>query len=83
MGDIAGDLSAKRGRIQGTDTIGSGMMTIRAQCPLAELNGYQGQLRSMTAGQGSYTMELSHYDPVPPHIQQQMLAAYKPHPEED
>ncbi len=83
MGDIASDLSGKRGRIQGQDTLPGGMIAIRAQAPLGELGNYQSQLKSVTGGQGSYSMELSHYEPVPPNVQQQIVAAYKPKDEED
>lgn len=83
MGDIAGDLSGKRGRIHGTDMLPGGLMVIKAQAPLAELTQYQNQLKSVTAGQGSFVMELSHYDPVPGHVQQQLQSAYKPRAEVD
>jgi elongation factor G len=83
MGDIAGDLSARRGRILGTDTLPGNRLQITAQAPLSELQQYSNQLKSVTGGQGSYTMELDHYEPVPPHIQQQLTTAYKPRAEED
>tara|TARA_B100000315_G_scaffold255359_1_gene298530 strand:+ start:6868 stop:8913 length:2046 start_codon:yes stop_codon:yes gene_type:complete len=83
MGDIAGDLSSKRGRLQGSDTLPGGMLHISAQAPLAELGQYQSQLKAVTAGQGSYTMQLSHYDVVPPNIQQQIIDQYKPKAEDD
>ncbi len=83
MGDIAGDLSSKRGRLQGSDTLPGGMLHISAQAPLAELGQYQAQLKSVTAGLGSYTMQLSHYEAVPPNIQQQIVDQYKPKAEED
>ncbi len=83
MGDITGDLSGKRGRIQGTDMLPGDMAVIKAQVPLAEVTNYQNQLKSATGGQGSFTMELSHYDPVPGNVQQQIAAAYKPKVEED
>ena len=83
MGDITGDLSGKRGRIQGTDMIGGGMAVIKAVVPLAEVSNYQSQLKSVTGGQGSFAMELSHFDPVPPNIQQQVAAQFKPKQEED
>jgi elongation factor G len=82
MGDITGDLSGKRGRIQGTDIDGD-QAVIKAQVPLSEVTNYQNQLKSVTGGQGTFTMEFSHFDPVPPHMQQQISAAYKPHPDED
>jgi elongation factor G len=83
MGDIAGDLSGKRGRILGTDVLAGDLAVIRAVVPLAEVSNYQNQLKSVTGGQGSYTMEFSHYDPVPPFVQQQIVAAYKPKAEEE
>ncbi len=82
MGDITGDLSGKRGRISNTETLAGGMVSIRGQVPLSELNNYQSKLKSVTGGQGSYTIEFSHYDPVPPNIQQQLAAEYKPGKEE-
>ncbi len=78
MGDIAADLSSRRGRIQGTDTLPGDMLSIRAAAPLAELSHYEGQLKSITAGQGTFTMELSHYEAVPPHIQQQLVERARP-----
>ena len=83
MGDINGDLSGKRGRIINTDMLSGDQAIIRAYAPLSEITNYQSQLKSVTAGQGSYTMELSHYDPMPPQVQQQIVSQYKPHPEED
>jgi elongation factor G len=83
VGSITGDLSGKRGRIQGTDIVAGGMAVITAQAPLAEVMQYQSQLKSVTGGQGSFVMELSHYDPVPPQVQQQIVALYKPKAEEE
>ncbi|QDU70776.1 elongation factor G [Mucisphaera calidilacus] len=74
LGDITGDLSSKRGRVQGTDMVGSGQMCISALVPLAEVANYQSELRSMTGGQGSYTMSMSHYDPMPAHVQEKVAA---------
>jgi elongation factor G len=82
MGDIAGDLSSKRGQVSGTRAAGSGTMAVAGQVPLSELNGYQSRLNSVTGGHGSYTLQLSHYDPVPPPVQQQLVAAHRPRPEE-
>jgi elongation factor G len=76
MGDIAGDLSAKRGSLAGTDALAPGTLAIRGQVPLAELNNYQARLKSVTAGQGSYTIALSHYEPVPPNVQKELAAAH-------
>ena len=65
------------------DMLGGDLAVIKAQVPLSEVANYQNQLKSVTGGQGSYSMELSHYDPVPPHVQQQIVAAWKPKVEED
>jgi elongation factor G len=75
MGDIASDLSGRRGRIQGQDMLPGNIACIKAQAPLAEVMQYNSQLRSVTAGQGSYSMELSHYEPVPGNVQQQIVAS--------
>ncbi len=69
MGDIAGDLSAKRGQLSGTDSTAPGTLVIKGQVPLSELNNYQAKLKSVTAGQGSYSIEFARYDPVPPNVQ--------------
>ena len=83
MGDIAGDLSSKRGRISGTEAMSAGMVTVSGQAPLAELGSYQSELKSVTGGTGSFSMELSHYDPVPSNIQQQLVSGFKPAADED
>ena len=83
MGDIAGDLSSKRGRISGTEAMSAGMVTVSGQAPLAELGSYQSELKSVTGGTGSFAMELSHYDPVPSNIQHQLVAEFKPAADED
>lgn len=77
MGDITGDLSGKRGRIQGTDMLPGDMAMIDAHVPLAELTHYSSQLKSMTAGQGTFTMEMSHFDALPQHMQDHVVAQYK------
>jgi elongation factor G len=76
MGDIAGDISSKRGQISGTDTVAPGTVAIRAQVPLSELNNYQARLKSVTAGQGSFSIELSHYEPVPPNVQKDLATLH-------
>jgi elongation factor G len=83
VGTITGDLSGKRGRIQGTDILPGGMAVVTAQAPLAEVMQYQSQLKSVTGGQGSFVMELSHYEPVPPQVQKQISEQYKPKVEEE
>jgi elongation factor G len=76
MGDIMGDLSSRRGRPQGSETLGE-MHVIRAQVPLAEMLTYAPQLRSMTAGRGSFTMELNHYEEVPSHLSEKIASEAK------
>jgi elongation factor G len=83
VGTITGDLSGKRGRILGTDILPGGMAHVKAQAPLAEVMQYQSQLKSVTGGQGSFVMEFSHYEAVPPHVQQKVAAEYKPKAEEE
>ncbi len=77
VGTITGDLSSRRGRISGTKTGQRGMNIINAQVPLAELEGYESQVKSMTGGHGSYSIELSHYDQVPGEVQQKLQEAYR------
>jgi len=83
MGDITGDLATKRGRINGNSALGGGRVSISALVPLAELNEYQSRLKSLTGGEGSYTMDLSHYDPVPPRKQQELMNAFRPKAEQE
>ena len=82
MGDIMGDLSSRRGKIQGMDAEGR-MQVIRAKIPLKELYRYSTALRSMTQGRGIHTQNFSHYEEVPPDIQQKLMAAYTEEKEED
>ncbi len=77
MGDITGDLSSKRGQVSGTTALAGGTIVVAGQVPLSELNNYQARLNGMTGGQGRYTLELSHYDPVPPNVQATLAAQYK------
>ncbi len=83
MGDITGDLASKRGRVQGQDVLPGGFIVIKAQVPLSEVTQYNSQLKSVTGGRGSYSMELSHYEPVPGNVQAQVVAQYKKEAEEE
>jgi elongation factor G len=83
VGTITGDLSGKRGRIQGQDFLPGGLAVVRAQAPLSEVMQYQSQLKSVTGGQGFFAMEFSHYEPVPPQVQQHIAAGYSPKAEEE
>jgi len=75
-GDIIGDLNSKRARVLGT-TPEDGFTSIEAQAPLAETLRYAIDLRSLTQGRGVYSMEFSHYEEVPPHIAQKIMAEAK------
>jgi len=77
MGDITGDLSAKRGLVSGTRNGAAGAMVVRGQVPMSELVGYASRLNAMTSGQGRYTIELSHYEAVPPNVQQTLMNQYQ------
>ncbi len=73
VGSITGDLSSRRGRVFGTDVMSSGAAVVKASVPLADMMDYEPALKSMTKGRGSFTMELSHYDPVPQRIAQDLV----------
>ena len=83
MGDIAGELSAHRGQIRGSDSPRPGLLQITAQAPLSELEQFPARLKSITAGRGSYSLEFSHYEPAPPQLQQKLQAAHRPQAEMD
>ena len=73
MGDVIGDLNSRRGQVEGMDSRGS-TQVVQAFVPLAEMFGYATELRSMTQGRASYSMELSHYAEVPGNLAQELLA---------
>ncbi|GIX04412.1 MAG: elongation factor G [Planctomycetaceae bacterium] len=75
VGDITSDLNTRRGRMEGMDTLPGGVTIVKARAPLAELLTYSRALSSLTGGQGSYAMEFSHYEIVPPNEQQKIVAA--------
>jgi elongation factor G len=82
MGDVMSDLTTKRARIGGMEPTGNGMQQITATVPMAEMLHYATDLRSITQGRGTFTMEPSSYEEVPAHIQQQVIEAYKKSKEE-
>ena len=82
MGDITGDLSARRGQVSGTRGLQPGTLAVLGQVPLSELNGYQSRLNALTGGQGRYTLEFSHYEAVPPSVQQQLAGQFRVRDEE-
>ncbi len=75
LGDITSDLNSRRGRMEGMDGASGGFQILRAKVPLAEVMTYARSLSSMTGGQGSFTIELSHYEVVPPNEQSKIVAA--------
>jgi elongation factor G len=79
MGDVTGDLSSRRGQVTGTNTLTAGMLAVGGMAPLSELDGYAARLKSMTGGQGAWTMALSHYEQAPPNLQQQLATEYAKH----
>ena len=66
-----------RGLVNGTTNGPAGTMVVRGQAPLSELAGYQSRLNAMTSGQGRYTIALSHYEAVPPGVQQQLVSQHQ------
>lgn len=76
VGDLTGDLAGKRGQVTGTEPRGAEHMAVKAQVPLAELDDYQSRLKSLTGGQGAFTMEFSHYAQVPLATQQALVERY-------
>jgi elongation factor G len=77
MGDIAGDLSSRRGHVTGTLPRGPGRVAVSGEVPLAEINDYASRLKSMTGGRGSYSIEFARYAQMPPQIQQQLASSFK------
>ena len=74
MGDVMGDLSSRRGVIQGMDDLVGGGKSIKAEVPLAEMFGYATQLRSLTQGRATYTMEFKHYAEAPRNVAEAVIA---------
>jgi elongation factor G len=77
MGDLTGDLSTKRGRISGSEALSNNRVAINGVVPLAELDGYDARLKSITGGEGSYSIEFSHYEAVPASIQKQLAEGFQ------
>ncbi len=78
MGDVIGDLSSRRGRVEGMEPIaGTGIQKIRAMVPLAEMFGYATDIRSKTQGRGTFSMEFAHYEPMPNNIAEPLIAKFK------
>ena len=73
VGDVIGDLNSRRGRPQGMEGVGGGLTEVKAEVPMAEMLTYAPDLRSLTGGQGDYTMEFERYEEVPAHLQQKVV----------
>ncbi len=82
MGDVMGNLTGHRGRILGMDQVGS-LQVLKAEIPMAEVAGYSTELKSMTGGEGSFTLEFARYDPVPSHVQEEIVARRQHQKEEE
>ncbi len=82
MGDVLSDMNTRRGRVQGMDTAGNKSI-VTARVPLAEMQRYANDLRSFTQGRGVYSMEFSHYDRVPSHLQATIVEAAQSEEEEE
>ena len=77
MGDLTGDLAGKRGHVTGTQARMAGTVAISAVVPLAELENYQGRLKSLTGGKGAYSIAFSHYAQAPGAVQHELAGKYK------
>ena len=77
IGDLTGDLASKRGQVTGTQPRADGNVSISALIPLAELDEYQGRLKSLTGGKGSYSITFSHYAQVPASLQKALASNFK------
>ena len=76
MGDVIGDINARRGRIEGMDDLGGGKI-VRGFVPLSEMFGYSTDLRSKTQGRGNYSMFFERYEQVPRNLQEKLLSGHK------
>ncbi|MDP1562417.1 MAG: elongation factor G [Pirellulaceae bacterium] len=74
VGAVSGDLSSRRGRMEGMDSLAGGLTLMKSRVPLSEISSYARVLSGMTGGQGSFTIQFSHYEQLPPHEQQKIVA---------
>ncbi len=72
MGDVIGDLNRRRGKIVGQENIKGNAVVVHSEVPLSEMFGYSTQLRSLSSGRATYSMEPSHFEPVPAKIQEEL-----------
>jgi elongation factor G len=82
MGDVTGNLSSHRARINGMDQVGD-LQVLKADIPMAEVARYSTELKSMTGGEGTFTLEFSHYERVPSHLQDEIIERRKKEQEDD
>jgi elongation factor G len=78
VGSVTGDLSSMRGMVTGTSVLPDNRIEVAGQAPLKEIQGYHSRLKSLSGGEGSFTMEFSHYARVPEQVQQELVRAYRP-----
>jgi elongation factor G len=83
VGDVYSDMSSRGGRVLGSDSAGGSLQTVRVEVPLRSVGHYSRTLLSMTGGQGSYTMDFSHYDAMPGNVQAEIISKAKLHEEEE
>ena len=83
IGDLTGDLSSRRGHITGTNPRPGGTASITGEVPLAEITDYASRLKSLTGGQGAYSIEFARHSQVPPQVQQKLAAAFRPQEEDE
>ena len=83
VGSVTGDLSGRRGQVLGTQALPDGRLAIKALVPLAELGDYASKFKSLTGGQGGFTLEFGHYQPAPARLQGELAAQWRPRAEED
>jgi elongation factor G len=83
VGDMTAEIASKRGQITGTEQRSADVISTTGQVPLAELTDFQNRLRSITGGQGSYSVEFSHYAQVPAQTQQLLMSQHKAAREEE
>ena len=83
IGDISSDISGRRGRIQGTEMLPGNQAVIKAEAPLSEVMSYASQLKSISGGAGSYSMEYSHDERTPPSVQAEVVKKFKPKADDD
>ena len=83
MGDVTGMVANKRGRVSDSTMLPGDQCFIKAEAPASELQNFSTELTSLTGGSASYTMDYSHDEQTPPHVQQEVLAAFEGHKDDD